>query len=244
MGRTNPNPNPTNPAVKFINWTGDGNFRFYEPATKNEGVFDLPFTFLVLDQLNTIAGFSDDDNSGFWANEVRDIRSDMLTVRTKNGVRKTALYADLTDVMAAGAKFAKSIYIAYYDDDKNLTIGNLKATGSFLGEWFDFGKANELYEIAVEVAGAEPAKKGKTEYFTPVLKARSISTETDDLAGDLQKQVQKYLNDYLLKPVEEETQNDNTNDFDEPKAKAAAGFSEGQIDSAGVPEEEEPDIPF
>jgi hypothetical protein len=80
------NPTLTNPANRRFEWAGGaGELRYYDRETKETIVQPLPFRFMVLDQLNTMAGFSKSDKSSIWANEVRDTKNDVMFTRTKAG---------------------------------------------------------------------------------------------------------------------------------------------------------------
>jgi len=196
MSRSN-NTDVTTPVKKRFEWSGsEGKIKSYDSAKKENEWFELPFTFLVLDKLSTIAGFSDADQSGFWSNEVRNVKTDILTVRTRKGVEQEGLYADLTPTLNKGAKYAQSVYIAFYEGDE-LVIGNIKIYGSALGSWIDFQKDNDVYSMAVTIQSATPAKKGATKYFVPVYVAKPVSEETNKKAAIMDAELQVYLNSML-----------------------------------------------
>lgn len=187
-----------NPAVKFFQWSGDnGTINFYDKELKERVEVAAPFTFLVLDKLVTIAGYSDEDKSGFWSNEIRNTTTDVLTVKTKAGVRKQGLYNDVKTL--TGAKFAQSVYIAFYDDNKVLQIGNFKFTGAAVSAWIEFCKGKNIYNGAITLAGpGEELTKGKTKYFAPVFEVKEkISEETEKKAIELDRQLQDYLTAYF-----------------------------------------------
>jgi len=203
MSRSN-NTDLKSPAKKFFEWNGgDGGFRYFDktlgeadasgkPKGANVQV-PYPFRFLVLDQLTTIRGFSDADQSGFWSNEIRDVKSDLLTVRTKKGIEMTGTYEQVKEKLGAkGADYCKSVYIAYKEGDQTV-IGNLAIKGSAIGPWIDFCKSNDVNKIGVQVDSHTAAKKGKTEYFVPVFRPISVTPETDAKAIELDKELQEYL---------------------------------------------------
>jgi hypothetical protein len=94
----------------------------------------------VLDELICIAGYSKADASPYWSNEVRQVLKEPLTVKTTSGTKQTGLYRQLDAVRADGAKYAKSIYIAYEAEPGNWIIGNIKASGSALVVWIELSK--------------------------------------------------------------------------------------------------------
>ena len=153
MSRSN-NTEIINPSTKFLKWDGEnGGFKYWDKEKEKNISIPFPFTFLVLDILVTIGGYSNDDKSGFWANEVRRIAKDELTVRTAKGVQAKGLYNDIkNDPNLNGAKFCQSVYIAMYDDNKELVIANIQLTGAALSAWFDFKKKTKVYEKAVHIS--------------------------------------------------------------------------------------------
>lgn len=202
MSRSNAN-TTENPSKRWFKWSGShGTLEYWDKDKQENVTVKTPFTFLVLDQLSTITGWSDDAQSGIWSNEVRDLRNEALTVRTKQGIMGKGPYDQVKNLK--GARFTKSIYIAYYDDDKNLQIGNLKATGACLSAWIEFTKGRNVLKGAVTLADKHQAKKGATKYFIPVFEGKDeISEETNDKAIALDKILQDYLKGYLTKTIVE-----------------------------------------
>lgn len=202
MSRSN-NTEIINPAKRFLEWQGStGKLKYFdkEKGEKGENVIvDLPFTFLVLDKLATIKGFSDADQSGFWSNEIRNIKTEPFTVRTKKGEVGTGLYKDvaIVNVLNQGACYSQSVYIAFYDQDKKLQIGNFQIHGSAIGSWIDFCKGRDIYKSAITIESATSAKKGATNFFVPVYKSTPVSGETEAKAIELDKVLQEYLTAYF-----------------------------------------------
>lgn len=215
MSRSN-NTELINPSKRFYEWVGSkGCLKYFDKnkGEKGENVFvELPFTFLVLDKLATIKGYSDADESGFWSNEIRNIKTDPFTIRTKKGEKATGLYKDLAWVLNSGACYSQSVYIAFYDEVKNLQIGNFQIHGSAIGEWITFCKGKDIYKNAITISGANKAKKGATEYFVPVYKLTPVSGETEAKAIALDKELQEYLSAYFKRnsnyaePIEKEVE--------------------------------------
>lgn len=206
-----------NPAVKQFEWSGDnGGFRWYNKETKERIDIDLPFTFLVLDTLSTVRGYSDSDTSGYYSNEVRDLKKEPFTVRTKQGVKATGLYADLF-YQCPGMKYTQSVYIAYYEGEE-LVIGNLQLKGAAVSAWIEYRKKNKIYKVAIDVSESVQGKKGKTIFQIPVFHSTPASEETINDAIELDKTLQEYLTAYLSrtphesKVVQEEAAAVNSNE--------------------------------
>lgn len=191
------NPTPINPAKKFFKWKGStGNLVYWDKEREKEIEVKLPFEFLVLDELSTITGFCEPDKSSYWSNEVRSLAREELTVKTSMGTKQTGLYKDLADVRGKGAKYAKSIYISHKEPEE-WVIGNLKASGAAVTAWIEFGKTCVPGNGKVVLTGSEEAKKGTTTYFIPQFKYESASIEENDIAIELDKELQVHLSQYL-----------------------------------------------
>lgn len=201
------NPQLKNPAKRFIQWRGGeekgGVLEYYDKQDEQTVDVPIPFTFLVLDELNTISGFSDRDKSSYWSNEVRNLQTDELIVKTSAGTKARGVYADLDDVKSKGAKYAKSVYIAFKDETGELVIGNIKIMGAALTAWIEFQKKWNVNDIAVKLAGVKKAKKGSTIYFIPVFEALEVTEATNQAALELDKELQSFLNSYLNRKPEE-----------------------------------------
>lgn len=205
MSRSN-NVEIVSPCEKYFEWSGsEGKLKSYnKEASVNEWT-DLPFTFLVLDILTCIAGYSDKDQSGYWSNEVKDISKEPLTVKTKLGTVASGLYKDIKLALASiGADYAQSVYIAYYNEKKELVIGNIKIKGSAIGQWIEFRKKTKIYDVAIVISKAIDEKKGATKYKIPVFESKEVSEATNKLAIELDKVLQDYLSKKLNRPIEEE----------------------------------------
>lgn len=196
MSRSN-NTDIQNPSTRWFDWSGsEGKVKYYDKEQKENFMVDLPFGFLVLDVLSTVTGFSDDHGSGIWSNEIRDIRTDTLRVRTKFGVVAQGTWEKVKTF--TGAKYTQSVYIAYKSsEDDSLLIGNIKFSGSAVGPWIDFRKHNDIWTSAVAIVAAEPRKKGATNYFEPVFAVKKTTAETDEVAKMFDRDLQKYLTAYL-----------------------------------------------
>lgn len=194
------NPTPTNPAKRFFKWSGSkGKLVYYDKEKQVEVEVSLPFEFLVLDQLATITGYNEQDQSNYWSNEVRSVAKEELTVRTAKGTKEIGLYKDLTDVRSKGAKYAKSVYISYKDGD-GFQLGNLKASGAALTAWIELSNKHQVENGKIVLTGAEEAKKGATTYFVPLFEWKNSDSTEDEVAIELDKELQVYLSQYLSVP--------------------------------------------
>lgn len=208
------NPVSKNPAERFIQWKGGakeiqaangktsyegGKLVWYDKEAEQENEIALPFSFIVLDELSTITGFSEKDQSGFWSNEVRNLASDVLTVKSKGGTVAVGVYGAISDaIKSKGAKYAKSVYIAFKNDEGELAIGNLKIAGAALTAWIEFQKKFDVEQCAVFVTDKPKlGKKGSNHYFMPVFEGQKLADSTKVTAVKLDEELQNYLNSYF-----------------------------------------------
>lgn len=204
MSLSNPNEQLQNVAKIFYQWSGDnGNFKYYDKETKKNISVEVsakkPFTFIILDSLATIKGYSDSESCGFWSNEVKDTKSEALTVRTKSGIQASGLYADIRDsIKAKGAKYCQSTYIAIKSEE-GLVIANIQFLGSALKAFTDFSKINKVMGTAIQIKSTIEGKKGKTTFQIPVFNTLKISEKTLVEATALDVELQEYLKLYLAK---------------------------------------------
>ena len=200
MSRSN-NTELINPAKRFYEWNGDkGGFRYFDKQLGEKGErveVPLPFRFLILDCLSTIKGYDDADKSGYWCNEVRDLKKDIMSVKNKKGTQAIGLYEQvITNRNCTGAKYCQSVYIAF-KEGQELIICNIQMLGACLGAWIEFRKKNKIYEGAIAVEKMIEGTKGKTVYQIPVFKSIPTTPETEDQAKHLDIELQEYLKTYF-----------------------------------------------
>jgi hypothetical protein len=207
MSRSN-NVDQPNPAIRFFRWDGkNGGFNYWDKEKEETVKVPLPFRFMALDCLSTIKGYSDPDQSGYWSNEVRDIKKDTLTVRTKKGEFASGHYSEIKG--RGGMKFCQSVYVAIRDGNK-LAIANLQLTGAALSSWIEFRKKDKkIYDGMIEVAETAEGKKGAVTYQMPVFK-KMVNVGTPEQQASANRQataldieLQKYLSGYFKRTQDE-----------------------------------------
>ena len=219
MSRSNPTEGARNPSTRWFEWAGgdDGGFiRWYDKEAGKHVKVDLPFTFLLLDELSTVKGWHDPSESGIYSNEVRDTRQDVLVVRAfKGGELASGVYKSISDrIKAQGGHYCASLYLAYKEGDE-LRIGNLSLKGAAAGTWMEFkkaapqkkdsnGKTLRAYFVdAVTIGAFDQLKKGATVYRVPKFALKPVSAETNQQAVALDAELQAFLVDYLKRPKAE-----------------------------------------
>lgn len=211
MSRSNTTENARNPSTRWFEWHGSkGHINYWDKEAKKRITVNLPFTFLLLDELATVRGFHQASDSGITANEVRDTRQDALVVRSfEGGDIASGFYASIRDrVVAQGGYFQASCYIAYKDGE-DLKIGNLGINGAALSEWSEFKKScpdkadntgkrvRGFYVDAVVIHGFEERKHGATDYRVPKFALKAVTPETNASAILLDAELQAFFADYL-----------------------------------------------
>lgn len=202
---------PTNPS-KFFLKVKSGAVSYYDKEAGENVDVQVPFEFIMLDQLGTIKGWSDADNSGYWSNEVKRSGSDELTVKTSKGVKATGLWKDIkSNPAVAGAKFNASVYVAHQSEN-GFVISNIAFSGAALNAWIEFIQANKGVSKGknkVVLSGFSDAKKGAVSYKVPVFEVAPITAEEVAVAIDLDKDLQIYFGDYMNPKPGEDTDRKN-----------------------------------
>ncbi len=188
-----------------------------EVAKKGANIsLPIPFTFIVLDVLAAITGFSKENSSGIWSNEIRkkEFKTAVMNVRTKKGLEVSGLYENIKGKVA-GSKYAESVYVAYLDEQKNFAIGNIKMVGSSLGSWFDYvngakdakgKKVSEAHDPlvgAIVLSGKHQETTGDNTYWVPEFTPKTLKPETEAKVIELDKVLQEYLVKYFAKNASE-----------------------------------------
>ena len=237
-------PRMENPAKKFIGFSGKtGQFTYYDKSGEKETWRDVevkkPIYFIVLDELSTIKGFCKKTKSGIVSNEVHNITTDVLKVRTfKGGLEAVGKYKDISDkIKSWGGKFTKSVYALLLTGKDKTELVNFHFKGSSLNAWIDKKFNAEKFGVIIKDELREE-RNGDTVYKVPVLNALNITPELLDIAVKTDSEIlQPYLKAYTAAQVEEE--------ISQPEA-----FTRPEIDypDAEAPEEAEQqfsdDLPF
>ena len=195
------NPSLQNPATKFLEFNGDaGTFRYYEKKEgeeKGENIsVPYPFYFIVLDQMNTIKGYSEQYNCGIYANEVKSLNNEILTVKTfKKGLNISGKYSEIKgEIAKAGGKFCKSIYAMWIKGENDFELVNLQLKGAAFSSWMDANINTDAF--AVKILANKEGKKGKVVYQMPVFEKLVIGQQRKnvwDTAIKMDKQLQKFF---------------------------------------------------
>lgn len=212
----------SNPSKRFFQWkAGSGKLVYWDGEAKQEKAVKRPFKFAVLDELHTVSGFSEQENTGIWANEVKNLGEENIVVRAGAKELASGKYSEIKDsVKAKGGKYTKSVYIAT-ELDGLLSIANIKFSGAAFGAWMDFSKLGSIYGnwTIIEEATKE-GKKGATKFLMPKFSPELMDDAERAAAVELDKQLQSFLASKRTAPVQEEKTTDTivtADDFEEDK---------------------------
>lgn len=188
-------PRSQSPVQKFFRIKAStGEVTSWDKSVSKELSFDLPFKFIVLDSLSTVGGYHEASNSSIFANEVRNTKTEPLTVRSKGGVLAEGLYSEISEsVRAKGGKYAASVYIAYRDGGE-WRLANINFVGAAVSAWLDFRKGRQLEaDPGVMITAFNEAKKGATKYHVPVFETWTVDATALSAAVELDGELQAYL---------------------------------------------------
>jgi len=246
MSRSNANEQIENPCTRYFEWSSDNKcFSYWDKINKVKALVKLPFRFIVLDQLATVKGYDKAAKSSYWSNEVRNVKTDMLTVRNKQGEVISGLYENIIASRdLTGARFCKSVYICYFEG-KEMYVGNIAMVGTALGAWIDFGKKEKsnVMKKAISVSKSIEGINGKTAFNTPVFSVIDISMESDKRAIELDATLQTYLVE-RLKTKKSDSHEEIPDNLGEPPIEVTAEATMSNVKKTVQQSDEESDLPF
>jgi hypothetical protein len=210
VSRSNPNEHLANPSTRWFEWNGEKGVVSYYDKDKKENVdVQLPFTFMLLDELASVRGWHDASSSGIYSNEVRDTTRDVFVVKSfKGGTLGEGKYREIKNgVKAEGGRYNASCYIAYKNGD-GYKIGNMRLQGAALRAWMDFRKEHkaDIYTKAIKIDKFTEGQKGRVVFRIPEMKLNSITPEAHAQASALDKELQAFLTAYLNRNRREQTE--------------------------------------
>lgn len=199
----------SNPATKFLSWkSNDKNFSYYDKESQTNVAVELPFKFLVLDELASVKGWSDKLTGSIISNEVKFISKENLRVKCYHKNLKgeststeiaSGIYKDIKEIVnTAGAKYHKSIYIMLEDG----SLANIQLKGAAVQAWGNFTQKTKkrLPDEWVVVEKAIDGKKGAVKFTTPEFKfLKSLSDGEAEMADEVFNILESYLKTYLAK---------------------------------------------
>lgn len=197
-----------NPVTKFYEFKSEKKkfvwFNKDNEAEKKEDKYEalpLPAYFVVVDELSKVTGFCKKAGSGIYSNEVHNLSSEPLTVRTfKGGYHVEGIWNDIKgDVGSLNGVFTKSVYALLVKSDNEHELVNISFSGASLGEWVDFSY-NQSENIVAIMDTFEEKSNGGIKYNVPLFKKFKIK---EDVLNEAIR-----IDEELLKPFFESKKND------------------------------------
>lgn len=206
MSRSRPNDNISNPnpAMRWFKWAAlNGDITYYDKEREQNVSIKMPMSFLVLDTLDVVNGVTRKNQNGqqfsIRSNEVRSSGSESFNIYVNKEKVLSGMYRDISQqIKERGGHFNKSIYIAFYDEDNILRIGNLRLKGSALSAWFSYTAEHNVYEGATIMNRGEQLDNGVVSYYLPAFSySNNVSEESKQRASGLDEVLQDYLDVYF-----------------------------------------------
>ena len=193
-----------NPTSKFLEWKSNNkSFSYYDKETKQNVEVKLPITFIVLEEYHCIKGFSDSDQTGIYSNEVLQIGTEEMEVRSYKGrIIAKGLYKDIKGaVNAAGGNYHKSIYAVTKEGE----LINISLKGAAVSKWsklVEKGAWKRLSDEWISIESAEDHKKGMVKYSTPnFVFNTSLSDAEFKMVKAKATELENYLTTYFAKDI-------------------------------------------
>lgn len=187
------------PCNKYLEWNStDKCFTYYDKEQGKEVKEELPLKFIKLKELSTIKGWHNESNSGIWSNEVENVSTRPLHVRSfKGGDIVKGLYSDIKpEIEKEGGYFVKSIYGV----DGTGEIINIQLKKSALGAYSSFikeeGDKRSLTEWIV-IPEHEDRRNGAISYSIPKFEyLKELTKDEIGEADDKYRELMEYFNAY------------------------------------------------
>lgn len=197
MSLSNTKVSISSPVKRYYSWNGvEGKLSYYDKDKGEKIVVDLPFTFIPIDQLSCVEGYSAKHENGFRSNEVRSTVKEELDVRWNRGnTIIKGLYSDIkAEVEKIGGKYHRSIY-GVQQIDGQWEIINIRLKGAGMSSWLNFDKRSQmsLEGLTITINQSDLKKTGMVKYYEPVFSAAQTSEETHGVAVELDVRLQDYF---------------------------------------------------
>jgi hypothetical protein len=182
-----------NPSELYLEYNSDEKcFVYYNKETKENVKVGFPFKFVFLDERQTVGGWSKAEECSLYANEVKYLGKEELTVKYSKGkaLAVKGLYKDIKEKLTAiGGKYYRSIYLVFEGK-----IVNLKLKGSATAAWGDFASKNKNKFLTnyIIIEDVVAKKSGGIKYTVPIFE---IGEEIEN--GEVIDTIAEPLYEYL-----------------------------------------------
>jgi hypothetical protein len=191
-------PKIKNPATKFIEFKGEaGIFQYYDKETEQNIQLPLPIFFVVLDELHTVKGYNKNYKNGVYSNEIKNIKSELLSVGIfKTDVKIIGLWDKIKgEIERIQGQYSKSVYAGLIIKDKPMELINFQFYGASRSPWFDYKGDKEKYGVCIKETVKD--SNGTVSFMRPIFSPVNLKPEHIEQAMILDKKLQVYLKTYL-----------------------------------------------
>lgn len=213
MSRSNPT-TTTDPAVLRIKWSSEkGIFTAYDREKKENSDLQLPFTFIVLDELQMVAGYSEKAGCGLYSNLVPGNIQGIFKVKGNKPHPNLPIVGKWIDIKEKagnmGAKWCKVIYaMAKNRTTEEFEMVRIELMGAAVSSFINNIKNPEVG--AIKVAKFEEGKKGSVVYKFPVFEQVEIGKKLEDAAEAMDIELQKYVSSLSDQDIFDDSDMDTT----------------------------------
>ena len=208
--------NPCEMWVRFKAGKDQGIFQGYDKTVQDDDkkIIDLGKTINIIPlfQHFGVGGWNNDQATGIYSNEVKDIKNGILTVKSGNEILATGTWNQIKEkVKSNGGKFANVVYYALFLRNDNGAIvpriGATKFSGAMSNAWIS-ARINlaELKTLQVSCGNLVKdrevnGKKVKlpNPYFSVNIKKFQKNKELADQAMEFAKKLKVYFDGYFNK---------------------------------------------
>jgi len=189
-----------NPSQRYLNWSSDNKtLSYYDKDAKENVLVKLPYKFAFLAERHTVGGWDDRSSSNIYANEVKFISKEPISVKsTKGGLLVSGIYKDMKEKVGnLGGHYQKSVYVYNLDTDQ---IEKVSIKGSACQSFGDFMTEirNKKFDFVINLVGGTDEKKGKIKYSKPIFELG------DKLSEEVEAKIEaayEYLEEYFGSPT-------------------------------------------
>lgn len=192
------------PATKILRWTSEkGCFQVYDRESGEKNDLNIPVSFVVLDELQTVKGWSAKYDSGIYANLWRSNEPGFFKVRVNQGGGNdfpiTGHWKTIKDrVENEGGKWVKVIYAMMKAKAGGYETVRIDLHGVVA---YLFGQIKGSMDGAIVIketfVDEKLKKKLRKEFLFPKFEKMKINEDVEEQAILKDRELQDYLTDYF-----------------------------------------------
>jgi hypothetical protein len=192
------------PATKILRWTSEkGCFQVYDRESGEKNDLKIPVSFVVLDELQSVKGWSTKYDGGIYANLWRGNEPGFFKVKVNQGGGNdfpiVGHWKSIKDrVENEGGKWVKVIYAMMKSKSGGYETVRIDLHGTVA---YSFGLIKGSMDGAIVIketyVDEKLQKKLRKEFLFPKFEKMKINDDVEQQAIIKDKELQEYLNDYF-----------------------------------------------